>query len=179
MPNYNAMHPSPSAPECVPRRQRVYWGAGLLPPLLLAWLALSGTSAWEVGLVAAGVSAFVGALLAPGDPFPWRPWRLLPFCVFFLHQSVRGGLDVAGRALHWRMPVEPCFVDYALSLPPGQPRTLMISLVSLVPGSLSVDLDVERNVLRVHLLVPEGEAAVRELEARIADLFALAAPQTR
>lgn len=160
----------PSEPHA---RRRWHWATGLFLPLWGVWLALNGSGAWAMGLAAAAAGAWAGAVLAPGDPHPWRPARLPSFLGFFLRESIRGGIDVAGRALHWRLPIAPRLIDHRLGLPAGQPRTLMISLVSLLPGTLSVDLLPATNVLRVHVLAPGGEDQLDELEARIAHLFCL------
>ena len=176
MPSTASPH-RPDAPERQARRMqprvRWHWGAGLFLPLWGVWLALNGSNAWALGVVVAAAGALAGAVLAPGDPYPWRPARLLSFALFFVHESVRGGIDVAGRALHRRLPIAPHFIDYPLTLPPGQPRTLMISVVSLLPGTLSVDLPAGTPQLRVHVLTSGGERGLDALQARIAVLFGL------
>lgn len=158
------------------QRGRWRWGLQVFVVLGAVWLALDGVGAWPVGLLAATLGALAGTLLVPGDPYRWRPLRLLGFLVWFVGASVRGGLDVAWRAFQVRVPLEPVFVDYRLSLPAGPPRTLMLSVISLLPGSLSVDLDIEHNVLCVHLLEPAMESGLKPLERRIARLFGLEPP---
>jgi len=174
----NGDSPSRTTPAAVGRRARPeagrwQWGLGLFLPLLIVWVALNGTDAWWLGPIAAAAGAAVGAWLAPGDPHPWRLARLPRFAGFFLWQSLVGGLDVARRALDPRLPVAPCFVDHPMWLPPGQPRTLMVSVVCLMPGSLSVDVDLCDNVLNVHLLVPRGSRTLDALEAEVGRLFGL------
>lgn len=164
-----------AGPPSVTRRQRLQWGLEVFLVLAAVWLALDGLHAWPLGLLAAAAGAAAGVLLAPGRPYRWRPLRLLAFCAYFVVESLRGGLDVAWRALHPRLPVQPGFTEMKLSLPPGPPRTLMLSVVSLLPGTLSADLDPERNILCVHLLAPEMARGLAPLEARIARLFGLEA----
>jgi multicomponent Na+:H+ antiporter subunit E len=152
---------------------RLAWGVEVFIALFVVWLALNGGSAWAPGLAFSALGALIGATLAPGEASLWRPWQALTFAVYFLRESLRGGLDVARRALHPSLPVQPHLVDHALRLPAGPPRTLMIGLVSLLPGSLCADLDLSRNVLRVHLLAEGGGDGLNELESRIAALFGL------
>jgi multicomponent Na+:H+ antiporter subunit E len=156
--------------------RKLAWGAEVFVALFLVWLALNGGSAWAPGLAFSALGALIGATLAPGEASLWRPWQVLTFSAYFLRESLRGGLDVARRALHPRLPVQPHFVDHALRLPAGPPRTLMVGLVSLLPGSLSADLDLSRNVLRVHLLAEGAGDGLDELESRIAALFGLELP---
>ena len=157
-------------------RSRWYWGLGLVPPLMLVWLALNGNDAWLLGIAAALAAAAVGALLVPGDPYPWRAGRLIAFCGYFLRQSFRGGIDVAWRALHPALPIDPVWIEFRLGLPPGQPRTLMIGLVNLLPGSLVAELVPDGNLLRVHVLTRESKPDLAGLEVQVARLFGLPLP---
>ena len=95
------------------------------------------------------------------------------FIGFFLFESIRAGFDVAYRTLHPWMPVEPDFFDYAIRLPEGQPRTLLISIITLLPGTLSAELSFDGRHLVVHELTPGGRDSVAHLEAWIAWLFSL------
>jgi multicomponent Na+:H+ antiporter subunit E len=168
--------PDPPAPTGIANRTRWHWGFGLVPPLMLVWLALNGNDAWPLGLAAALAAAAVGALLVPGEPYPWRAVRLIPFCVYFFRRSFRGGIDVAWRALHPALPIDPAWIEFRLKLPPGQPRTLMIGLVNLLPGSLVAELLPDDNLLRVHVLTRESDPDLGGLEAQVAQLFGLQLP---
>jgi multicomponent Na+:H+ antiporter subunit E len=158
------------------QRRSIAWGLQVFLVLAGTWLVLGGPEAWHVGLPAALAGAAAGTWLVPGEPYRWRPLRLLGFFAWFVLASLRGGLDVAWRALRPRMPLAPGFADHPLRLPAGPPRTLMLSVVSLLPGTLSADLDAERNVLCVHYLAPDMAAGLAPLERRIAHLFGLAIP---
>lgn len=58
-------------------------------------------------------------------------------------------------------------------MPPGLPRVFMANTVSLLPGTLSVELDEEH--LRVHVLDQTGAFAseLAMIEVRVARLFGL------
>jgi len=159
-----------------PRFARWRWALGIFWPLWGVWLALNGTAGLAAGIAAAALAALVGAWLVPGAAHPWRPLQLLPFGAFFMRQSLRGGIDVARRALHPRLPVSPCWIEHPIWLPPGQPRTLMIGVVSLLPGSLSAELDPLADVLHVHNLARDTDPGLEALQVRIGALFGLRAP---
>lgn len=161
------------APDAITPRARRSWAWRVSAVLLVLWLLLAGASSWPVGAVVALAGGAIGAWLAPGEPHPWRPWRLFAFAGYFLRASMLGGLDVARRALHRRVDVRPCFATYPLALPAGQPRTLMVGVGCLLPGTLSAALDAERAQLLVHALDPDVLDSVPELEAQIARLFGL------
>lgn len=152
---------------------RLVWAGQAGVMLFALWLIFDGLSGWPVGLLAAAAGGALAGWLSEGPPFRWNPFRLVGFAGFFVVESFRGGLDVAWRTLHPRMPVNPHFFEYAIALPEGQPRTLLISVISLLPGTLSAELDSDRNVLFVHALAGGGRAGVARLERWVAWLFSL------
>ncbi len=155
------------------KRERLVWARQIFVVLVLMWLALAGLEGWPVGLVTALAGAALSAWLATVKPRPVPPLRVPSFALFFVIESMRGGLDVAWRALHPALPIEPQFHRFELRLPEGQPRTLMVSVLSLMPGTLSAELEGGGDVLVVHALTPGAMASVVLLQARIRRLFAL------
>lgn len=161
-----------SAPESPGSlHERSLWGVQVALLLSLFWLVLTGGAGWGFGLAFIGLGALTGATLTPARYYRWNPWRLLVFLGFFLHQSWLGGWDVARRALSPALPLDPCRIVWTLRLPPGQPRTLMVSVVSLLPGTLSVDL--HGDTLRVHSLAGDPKPGLAALEDAVARLFGL------
>lgn len=163
-------------------RSRVTWATQGFFVLFSLWLVFEGLDGWPMGVLAALIGGGLAAWLADSEPFWWNPLRLVEFAGFFLFESFRGGIDVALRSLHPRLPVAPRFFEHVIALPQGQPSTLLISVISLLPGTLSAELLPDEEVLVVHSLSPGGELAVARLERRIARLFSLeieAAVETR
>ena len=149
----------------------------VLSGLLLAglwWMLTEGDAgSWVVG-VPAIVAALVVRRTYPSPP----PWGLsLPglmgFAVFFVRESLRGGVDVAGRVFRRELPIRPAFLRYRLVLPEGSGRVLMVNVVSLLPGTLAADLSGDDLIVQVL----DDRAAVgeelTELESRIGHLLAL------
>lgn len=138
-----------------------------------AWLALTrgDTSAWPLAALAviAAVAASMAVMPPAGTPVRWR--RTPGFLAFFLWQALLGGVDVARRALDPRLPIRPGFLRHASGLPHGAARLLLAWTVSLLPGTVSVELTPDG--LEVHALdVGSGaDERLAELEARIAVLF--------
>jgi multicomponent Na+:H+ antiporter subunit E len=158
-----------SAPPPASRR---LWALQTAALLLVIWLALDGLDNVAVGLVVAILGAAIGAWLVPGEPYPWRPLRLARFFTYFVRESLRGGIDVAWRALHPRMPIAPRIVEHRTRLPPGLPRAVMVGVISLLPGTLSVTLG-EDGRLNVHALTPGAADGLAELDRRVGLLFSL------
>jgi multicomponent Na+:H+ antiporter subunit E len=155
------------------------WALQTFLLLAIVWLALAGLDAFALGLLFAALGAAFGAWLVPGQPYPWRPLRLAEFALYFLRESLRGGVDVAWRVLHPRMPIDPVYVEHRTNLPRGQPRSVFVATVNLLPGTLCVRLS-EDGRLRVHALVPGAGDELGTLEQHVHRLFsldAIAAPR--
>lgn len=139
--------------------------------LILIWIALNGFQGLWTGVPAALGAAAVGTYFARGQTYPWHPLRWLVFSGFFLFESLKAGADVAWRALHPRLKIQPGFEDYRIVLPPGLPTTMLTSTISLLPGTLSVHLREAEHCLVVHALAPSGMASVQRLERMLAWVF--------
>jgi len=136
------------------------------------WVLTEGVVAsWVVGVPVVVLAVVVSGALQP--PGRWSVSGIIRFIPFFLWHSLRGGMDVAARALHPRLPITPALVDRPWCLPPGLPRVLMANTVSLLPGTLSAELN--DRCLRVHVLDHKGPyaAELRLIETRVAALFGL------
>ncbi len=118
-------------------------------------------------------AAFASTALAPSQRVRWRLKGFLAFVGFFLLQSVRSGIDVARRALHPRLPIDPNFVRFEFRLPPGPARVFLVNTISLLPGTLSVELQ-DTSAL-IHVLDERLPIAhtLRILEGRVAEMFGL------
>jgi len=93
------------------------------------------------------------------------------FMGFFLKASLISGFDVVRRALHPKMRLHPDLIDYPLSLSTESARIFMADAISLLPGTLSADLDGSR--LTIHVLdrnMPV-HAELEALEERVANML--------
>ena len=153
----------------------LYMRTGSLRVVLFAgmWWTLTDGAAdsWLIGAPVVLLAALVSVMLVP--PFSWSATRIVRFVPFFLWHSLSGGVDVAWRALHPRLPISPRLFDHRWRLPPGPPRVLMANTVSLLPGTLSAELG--EQYLRVHVLDQTGAYAAQlaKTEVRVARLFGL------
>jgi len=135
------------------------------------WVVLADGQGWSVGIPFILLATIVSCLVAPLSR--WSLLGLTRFLPYFVWNSIRGGIDVAMRVLHPKMPIEPAFVRYELQLDDTAARVLMADVVTLLPGTLSAGLD--DHVLVVHVLNDGARVneSLEELERRVADLFAL------
>ena len=132
------------------------------------WAILTGGADWLVGIPVIVLATAV--TLRAGPASRWSVGGLLRFIPFFVWHSLRGGIDVATRALNPRLPIDPAIVDYEMHLDSAAARTLMANTVTLLPGTLSAEL--RGNRLSVHVLNASSPVAdmLARLERRVAGL---------
>ena len=121
-------------------------------------------------LVAAGISL---RLTSPGE-MSWRLGSVATLVGVFAVQSLRGGVDVARRALNPRLPIAPGFIRYHIRLPEGRGRVLFANGVSLTPGTLSVRIHDDELLIHVLHRSAGVDRSIRRLEDRIAEAIGAA-----
>ncbi|MGY6646926.1 MAG: Na+/H+ antiporter subunit E [Salinarimonas sp.] len=150
----------------------------------LAWTLVMTTGLWLVLTEAGPDSAAFGIpaiALAGALAFATTPatrWRIAPvaalrFAGWFALQSVLGATDVACRALALRMDLAPGLCIYPLRLPQGAPRVFFANAISLLPGTLSAELEGGSVVVHSLDLRRDTHAELADLEWRVAALFDL------
>ena len=156
------------------------WKVVLL--LTVVWLLLWG--AVTPTLVVGGLLASVAVLLLfpfPPAPYGWtlRPWPAAVLLGRFAWDLVRASADVAWIALRPAAPPLSAVVRVPLHTRSDLLLTATAELVSLVPGSIMIELDPREPVLFLHVLdaaTPEKiEDACRRVhlqERRVVEAFA-------
>lgn len=138
----------------------------------LWWVLTEGAlGGWPLAIGSIAAATLGSLRLVPPGPRRLSLPGLLAFLPFFAWQSVRGGVDVAGRALRPALPIEPEQIEFALRLPPGPARTFFAVVLSVLPGTVSTRLG--EDAVRVHVLdrrLPI-RATLGRLEQHVAALF--------
>ena len=141
----------------------------------IMWWALTDGAAgsWWIGVPAVACAVIVSVALLQQAGIVWR--EVVGFVPFFLWHSLKGGVDVARRVFHPRMPIAPELIEYPLRLPPGLPQVTLINITSLLPGTLSAEI--EGQVLKVHVLDSRGDflLELKALERRVGRMWGRAA----
>jgi multicomponent Na+:H+ antiporter subunit E len=134
------------------------------------WLVMSGAAVDGLGfgLAAALAATWLSLLLLPPGTRRVSLLAMLPLFPGFVDRSIRGGFDVAARALHRHSPIRLGWYVHETKLPPGGARVALGSVVSLLPGTLVAGSFGDR--LYVHCLVADKQIvrAVAAEERRIA-----------
>jgi multicomponent Na+:H+ antiporter subunit E len=162
----------PIGRKCLRRSGRLLWRFLLLS--FLWWVLTEGyPGAWWFGFPVVTLATLATLGLRGEVEVRWRFIGLARFLPFFLGQSLRGGIDVAFRALNPNLPLVPLLFDYPLRIPHGPARVFLANTVSLLPGTCTIDLLQEH--LRVHVL--DGSLPItrslQAVEERVAQLFGI------
>ena len=138
--------------------------------IMSLWLGLAGSI--SVGQVLLGT--LLGLLLArltqsfwPDRPRLARPLAGARLVATVLFDIVVANWQVARRVLGPLDRLHPRFIEVPLDLKDNFVATILGSIVSLTPGTVSVDIDQERGLLLVHALDAEDpQALIRTIKAR-------------
>jgi len=143
-----------------------------LPFAVVWWILAEGRlDGWLLGGIAVAGASWASIKLMPPGNQPIRLAGLIGFLRFFLWNSLLGGMQVAAMALRGRTALRPGIVELTVTLTPVGARILLVNTLSLMPGTLGVDLD--GTSLRFHVLDERQPivADARALEAAIAGMF--------
>lgn len=137
------------------------------------WLLLSQAQADFLfpGIFAAGVATYASLLIWQAGGRRLNAAALPGYLLHFLWRSFIGGVDVAVRVFHPRLPISPTFLRYRCRAEDENARVLFCDAVSLMPGTLVARLEGKRSLF--HLLSSESasEGELEREEIRLARLF--------
>jgi len=133
------------------------------------WLALTGATPGAIpfGAAAVALATWASLRLLPPKGRGLRSFALLALLPHFLWESVKGGIDVAYRALHPAMPLNAGWLRVPLRLPLGAARMSLGSEISLLPGTLAAGIDGDSLLVHCLDVRPDEEGRLCDEEARL------------
>lgn len=137
--------------------------------LTVVWVMLWG----NVGGVTIVGGLLTAVLVTTVFPFPTVTWRgrlrplpALRLVAVFLVELVAASLQVAWIAIRPSAPPRSAVIKVELATRSEFLLTITAELISLVPGSLLIELDSERGLLWLHLLDGSSPAKVEGARAK-------------
>lgn len=142
--------------------------------LAIVWAALQGSFApynLVMGVVLGGIIVWftrpLYTLSDTGDRaytlLEARPlrriWRFFVLMAVFLWELVKSALQVAYLVLQPTLKMQPGVIAYPLNVQSGREITVLANLISLTPGTLSLEVTDDRRVLYIHAIFVEDEEA--------------------
>ena len=138
--------------------------------LLVCWLLLVNSVAfgqWLLGAFLGWAIPFCFRPLLIERPFRWHPLKLARFLVMVMGDIVVANFQVARLTLGRVQALRPAFVAVPIDLDNELAISVLVSVVSLTPGSLPADLSADRRTLLVHGLdVADAAAMVAGIKSR-------------
>ena len=129
----------------------------------LAWLALTGiTSMQEIIagiIVSVIVTLLAGQFLVTSkkkNPLVKRILYGILFILKFLWEMLKANLNVAYIVLHPMLPIKPGIVKIKTKLKKDTSLTFLSNSITLTPGTLTVDVDPEKQNLYIHWIEVES-----------------------
>ena len=147
--------------------------------LALLWMAVTGAFNLPNFLFGFALGA-VGLLLireqVGARGYLGRARRIASLVALFLVELMKSALRVAWIAVQPRMPLRPGIIAYPLRVDRDFEITLLANLITLTPGTLSIDVSADRRFLYIHPIdVPDPDALRRDIasgfERRILEAF--------
>jgi Multisubunit Na+/H+ antiporter, MnhE subunit len=105
-----------------------------------------------------------------------RGRKILSLALMFFWELLLSGIRVARVVLSRDMGLKPGFIAFPLTVDRDFEITLLANLITLTPGTLSVDVSEDRRYLYVHGIdMPDPEAVITDIrngfEAKIIEAF--------
>lgn len=145
--------------------------------LALAWAALWGEITFA-SLVVGFVLGFLALALAVptlrARAYVRRVPRILAFTSWFLTELVLSNVRIARLIVSPNAKLRPAVLAVPLELVRPRDIALFVNLVTLTPGSLSIDVSADRRTLWVHAAhaadVEEVRASILEMQRRVKEV---------
>ncbi|EHS53376.1 cation antiporter [Rhizobium sp. PDO1-076] len=119
------------------------------------WAAVSESAALHNLLLGFVLSLVILSLLREqllGDARPNRTLRILSLVWLFLVELAKSAWKVAVMVCRPKLDVKPGIFAYPLTVTSDLEITLLANLITLTPGTLSVDVSDDRKTLYVHAI---------------------------
>lgn len=149
--------------------------------LILAWAALQGSlgvgsllfgalTAWAVLQISQPIFNPEGRRLRK-EPRPIRwTWRTIVLLVVFLREVVLSALQVAWQILQPSPDIRPAIIEYPLNVQTDREITTLANMISLTPGTLSLDVAPDRSCLYVHAIsvkTEDGQEVIDDIKGSL------------
>ncbi|MFU8806572.1 MAG: Na+/H+ antiporter subunit E [Bradymonadaceae bacterium] len=147
--------------------------------LALIWVLLAGDFSGTTFLLGMIFGYIVLALMQSQIPilgdYGQRVPRVIAFVFFFLWQVIKSNVRVAWEVMTPGLQIKPGVIGVPLTANSDMEITILANLITLTPGTLSLDVSDDRRVLYIHAMYLDDEEAVlseiKYMEGRILQIF--------
>jgi len=146
--------------------------------LALTWSALTADFSFLnllFGMLISYVALLVLRPVLGNSRYFGKVWQIIAFAIFFLVQIIKSNLRVAHDVLTPSYFMRPGIIGLSLEASSDLEITIFANLISLTPGTLSIDVSSDRKVLYIHAMylddLDELRAEIRSLEQRLLNVM--------
>lgn len=149
--------------------------------MTLVWAVLHGS--FSIGILLLGVliswailgisrplfNAEEDALFTTGRPVR-RVWRSAVLLLVFLREVVLSAVQVAWYVLQPSLTIRPAVVEYPLYVQSDREITMLANMISLTPGTLSMDVAPDRSAIYVHAIsvsTDDGRGVINDIKGSL------------
>lgn len=91
--------------------------------------------------------------------------KLISFIVFFLYELILANIKVAYDILTPKDKMTPCIIAVPLTVDRDYEITILANLITLTPGTLSLDVSTDKKILYIHsMYVSDPEEFRKEIK---------------
>ncbi len=147
--------------------------------LAFAWAALNGEFSPEflvAGFILGYMVLWVSRRALGCSKYVTRVPLVIRFFFYFLWELFKANIRVAWEVITPQFYMKPAIVAVPLDITDDIQITLLAQLITLTPGTLSIDVSTDRRILYVHAMYVDDMEAFRRsikrgFERRILELF--------
>lgn len=108
--------------------------------------------------------------------YPLIVWKVFGFILFAFWSIIKANIDVARIVLRPQLNINPGIIAVPLDVRSEIGITLLANLITLTPGTISIDISTDRDTLYVHCIDIQDADALRadikqSFERRVMELF--------
>ena len=133
--------------------------------LMLAWVALNGkyTLAQLVfGFVLGYLTLWLMVRTVGGSGYFARTWKIVDLFLFFAWDLTKSNLRVMYEIITPGHHMHPAIIAVPLDIKSDAAITLLANMITLTPGTLSLDVSSDRSVLYIHSMFVTSIEEARE-----------------
>ncbi|MGR3483947.1 MAG: Na+/H+ antiporter subunit E [Paracoccaceae bacterium] len=132
--------------------------------LAAVWCGLMGSL--SIFTIASGMALgflvlwLLQPLVGGSDGYFWRVWSWLKLIVLFHYELIVSSVGVVWDVLTPRHRARPALIEMPLAVTTDAGILLVTNLISLTPGTLSLDVSPDRKTLTIHAMFGDDPNAV-------------------
>ncbi|MDR4935750.1 Na+/H+ antiporter subunit E [Rossellomorea marisflavi] len=100
----------------------------------------------------------------PDRFYLWRVYAAISLLLLFLKELIKANVDVLKTILKPKLDFQPGIFAYETTLKKDWEITLLANLITLTPGTLVMDVSMDKKILYVHAIdLPDKDAVIDDI----------------